>query len=283
MLRRPFRGLRTGLALSLGFAVFGANSVVMAPTNAEARSTANAEDPISAEAVELMTAIEAGFVQSINSWRTEQKDAMDAAIKAGGRIPAMAMMPPPELFMAAIDECVDAASKYESKSDAIPFLIWITQNGRSADAKVQVRAAVDTLAGSHMTSEHMTNAPQALASAEAMVGSKRIQSLLLRLAQENPNTDVQASAHFVRLRNIIAKGKLGSPEYKAARTTLLNAKAKCKDGELAARIQAAIDGREGLADGDAAPDISGFDMDGVAFKLSDYKGKIIMLDFWGDW
>ena len=29
--------------------------------------------------------------------------------------------------------------------------------------------------------------------------------------------------------------------------------------------------------------VFGVDLDGVAFKLSDYKGKIIMLDFWGNW
>ena len=25
------------------------------------------------------------------------------------------------------------------------------------------------------------------------------------------------------------------------------------------------------------------DIDGVVFKLSDYRGKVVMLDFWGDW
>jgi hypothetical protein len=35
--------------------------------------------------------------------------------------------------------------------------------------------------------------------------------------------------------------------------------------------------------GEIAPDISGTDMEEVAFKLSDYRGKVVMLDFWGDW
>jgi hypothetical protein len=35
--------------------------------------------------------------------------------------------------------------------------------------------------------------------------------------------------------------------------------------------------------GKAAPDIDGEDLDGTKFKLSDYKGKVIVLDFWGDW
>ena len=38
-----------------------------------------------------------------------------------------------------------------------------------------------------------------------------------------------------------------------------------------------------LAIGKTAPDIEGKDLDGVAFKLSDYRGKVVVLDFWGDW
>jgi hypothetical protein len=39
----------------------------------------------------------------------------------------------------------------------------------------------------------------------------------------------------------------------------------------------------GPAEGELAPDISGVDLDGVAFNLSDYRGKVVMLDFWGTW
>jgi hypothetical protein len=38
-----------------------------------------------------------------------------------------------------------------------------------------------------------------------------------------------------------------------------------------------------LAVGKAAPEIEGEDIDGVKFKLSDYRGKVILLDFWGNW
>ncbi len=39
----------------------------------------------------------------------------------------------------------------------------------------------------------------------------------------------------------------------------------------------------GLAIGQRAPEIEGEDIDGVTFKLSDYRGKVVVLDFWGDW
>ncbi len=32
--------------------------------------------------------------------------------------------------------------------------------------------------------------------------------------------------------------------------------------------------------GKVAPEITGVDADGVAFKLSDYRGKVVLLDFW---
>jgi hypothetical protein len=35
--------------------------------------------------------------------------------------------------------------------------------------------------------------------------------------------------------------------------------------------------------GKAAPEIAGEDIDGTKFKLSDYRGKVVLLDFWGNW
>jgi cytochrome oxidase Cu insertion factor (SCO1/SenC/PrrC family) len=35
--------------------------------------------------------------------------------------------------------------------------------------------------------------------------------------------------------------------------------------------------------GETARDISGEDVDGKSFKLSDYRGKVVVLDFWGFW
>jgi predicted Zn finger-like uncharacterized protein len=48
-------------------------------------------------------------------------------------------------------------------------------------------------------------------------------------------------------------------------------------------------GQGGAALGEApalnkeAPDIEGEDVDGQHFKLSDYRGKVVVLDFWGHW
>jgi len=38
-----------------------------------------------------------------------------------------------------------------------------------------------------------------------------------------------------------------------------------------------------FAIGEPAPEIEGEDIDGRPMKLSDYRGRVVMLDFWGDW
>jgi peroxiredoxin len=38
-----------------------------------------------------------------------------------------------------------------------------------------------------------------------------------------------------------------------------------------------------FAKGQPAPDVQGTDLEGKYFKLSDYRGKVVLLDFWATW
>ena len=56
-----------------------------------------------------------------------------------------------------------------------------------------------------------------------------------------------------------------------------------KDVLLGKRVQRDLFELRFLTPGKTAPDVTGEDLGGVPFKLSDYRGKVVMLDFWGDW
>lgn len=58
---------------------------------------------------------------------------------------------------------------------------------------------------------------------------------------------------------------------------------KAKLGDKAARELIRIENLPNLKVGKTAPEIVGEDMDGKKFKLSDYRGKVVLLDFWGHW
>jgi hypothetical protein len=53
--------------------------------------------------------------------------------------------------------------------------------------------------------------------------------------------------------------------------------------KLGARAEGALFELHNLQIGMPVPDIEGEDIDGAKFKLSDYRGKVIVLDFWGHW
>ncbi len=40
---------------------------------------------------------------------------------------------------------------------------------------------------------------------------------------------------------------------------------------------------QGLTVGQLAPDLSGEDLDGVPFRLSDYRGQVVVLSCWASW
>jgi hypothetical protein len=68
------------------------------------------------------------------------------------------------------------------------------------------------------------------------------------------------------------------------RAALHYADVKMPDGGTAGEIASAgLFEMRHLAVGTAAPDIEGEDQDGNRFQLSDYRGKVVLLDFWSEY
>ena len=57
----------------------------------------------------------------------------------------------------------------------------------------------------------------------------------------------------------------------------------CRGQEQPAEPEVTVHDPATLEIGCTAPDIEAGDLDGVVFKLSDYRGRVVVLDFWGDW
>jgi hypothetical protein len=54
------------------------------------------------------------------------------------------------------------------------------------------------------------------------------------------------------------------------------------DGTVGAKVKAELFEFRNLLVGKPAPDIDGEDQDGKRFKLSDYRGKVVLIDFWNE-
>jgi hypothetical protein len=56
-----------------------------------------------------------------------------------------------------------------------------------------------------------------------------------------------------------------------------------RDKTMGQLAEAALFEMRSLVVGKVAPEIEGDDIDAKPFKLSDYRGKVVLLDFWGHW
>ena len=103
------------------------------------------------------------------------------------------------------------------------------------------------------------------------------------LAREKDPAKWGASSriHFWRFQNRLEQGMLAPPQ-EARIVAYLDDLAKKHPGDLAT-IAKSRDGVTTRTIGKIAPDITGKDLDGVPFKLSDYRGKVVVIYFSGDW
>ncbi len=106
--------------------------------------------------------------------------------------------------------------------------------------------------------------------------------------------DVYAKIAFISEHDVVKAACLyghaqyGPAEGREARFAELAAKygeLKWKHSSYAALAEAHLKkhGAEDLAIGKVAPEIVGVSPAGKPMKLSDYRGKVVVLDFWGDW
>lgn len=115
--------------------------------------------------------------------------------------------------------------------------------------------------------------------------SKGTQEFLRTVMEKSPHKDVQGAACYALAK---VRMRLGPGSEKEAEQLLDRVTSEYKDVEvrgrsLAKMAEADLFEIRFLSIGKVAPDIDGEDLDGVQFKLSDYRGKVVVLDFWGNW
>jgi hypothetical protein len=213
----------------------------------------------------------------VAEWRAVISEAR-AASEAGDK-EAMDAIPMRPDFSALAPKFEQAAADYAGSDDAVAFLMWmLTQGGEDAGKK-----AIVTLTSAHAGSALLAEYGGMFPNLDRMCSEEAAQAFIAAVKAENKNIDVIGWVTLTQLGDTVNNAELDSDEYKSARKELLGIAEKVESDELRDKIQGSIDLREKFGEGVVSPDIEGIDLDGTDFKLSDYKGKIVFLDFWGDW
>jgi hypothetical protein len=109
-------------------------------------------------------------------------------------------------------------------------------------------------------------------------------------AEKSPHAEVRALAQLALVRRD-ARDATTDEQLKTIEKALEEFVAKYKDvpygrstvGAIAERELKSVRARAKLAVGKPVPELEGPDLDGKTFKLSDYRGKVVLLDFWAHW
>jgi hypothetical protein len=115
----------------------------------------------------------------------------------------------------------------------------------------------------------------------ARLGGATVAALLTEIAERAKEGKVRGEARGTL--GLLLLGAGGPANVKRARELLELAAQDDPANEAVAAARGRLFQIERLQLGMPCPDFTAKDVDGVEFKLSDYKGKVVVLDFWGFW
>lgn len=221
-------------------------------------------------------ALDREFRQARDAWnKAFNKAREDDDSKARARLLANRPAAP---FVARFQA---GANTYVGTAKAVPYLSWLVSNDRGEIAQ----ASIKTLMENHITHPGIRPAVARIGGLRQAIGKEQARTWLDAVLAENPDPYVQAQARYTRAAAYVGvRAVERSEELRQLAIDDLNKAIAASDGQsLQGLAERLLFEAEHLEPGLEAPDIHGEDLDGIAFKLSDYRGKVVLLDFWGDW
>jgi hypothetical protein len=179
---------------------------------------------------------------------------------------------------------LNLAKKYPKAPAAEKALVWVVQKA-PANAPT-AREAADLLVKNYSKSEGLGPVCQILANNPQ--GEKKLR----QIAEKNPHKEVQGQAFLALGQLLRAQSEgIGPNKEKSAKEAenMLNlavekyADVETPQGTVGERAKELLADIKEFGYGKLIPEIEGEDVDGKSFKLSDYLGKVVLLDFWGNW
>jgi hypothetical protein len=197
------------------------------------------------------------------------------------------------------------AKEFPKDESAVKALGWVLRYGRGEE---ELNPALDLLLKNYLEAEALAPMCAPLRYSDV----PRAGTFLRTLLEKSPHEKVRGQAcyclaHFLQRRARFAESAakmsekgIRPPDYakyddvdpeadRAEAEELLErvvaefGALEHYRGDLAAAAKGDLFEMRELVVGKPAPEIEGEDIDGVPFKLSDYRGKVIFLDFWGNW
>jgi len=212
----------------------------------------------------------------------ENQDAYDAYVKAttdDEKQKIIAGMPGKNY----IPEFRAIAKEAAGTDTAAQAWLWVLRLGVDAKESWEI---VELMLADHMQSTSMEELTGHVADAVSAQGEARVAEALRAIVDESPHASVRAASLY-SLGSVLLESK--KPESRAQGRDCLEALVTeypdipRGDSTYKAAAEGFLFALDHLQIGMTAPDFETVDENGVKWKLSDYKGKVVVVDFWGFW
>jgi hypothetical protein len=223
----------------------------------------------------------------------EYNDAYQVFIKAyreaktdEERNKAQELYPKPDKFASKF---LDFAKENASDPTAVDALIWVTTRDRESKA---AQTAMETLKKDHLNDPKIGQVCQALIYQDSPEADQFLHTVL----EKSKDKTAQGQACYglamhakQHADEAIEKKQPDADKLTKEAETLFDristdfADVKYGNRTLGESAKGEIFELKNLRIGMVAPNIEAEDVDGTMMKLSEYKGKVVLIDFWGNW
>ena len=167
-------------------------------------------------------------------------------------------------------------------------LLWQAENAYFAGHGPEEIADASLAIYGRLVDEYAGDEDLAVRVAEALprmadeVAQEELLELARRLERRATSDDVRVQAIYAQV-SLIAGGAETDEEAAPAEALLRRIQEEYPGNPLAGQAESRLFQLRYLRVGKPVADFTTEDVDGVEFKLSDYRGKVVLLDFWGFW
>jgi hypothetical protein len=194
---------------------------------------------------------------------------------------AQKLLPQPPKYAAQFLKIAEDNPKDPAAVDA---LVWVCTNLASGPEHAK---ALDILLKEHADSPRLATLCAALG--RTPTGEATLRTML----DKSSHRDVKGAACFYLAQLLTNNANRGRQDaelpkeaealYERVVKEFADVRTSPRGQTLGAMAEGVLFETRHLLVGKVAPEIEGEDIDGVKFKLSDYRGKVVMIDFWGHW
>jgi hypothetical protein len=264
-------------------------AIAPAPAPVEQPAARVESDDVKKELDELVSAYTAeneAYMTASGELRTKLNAEKDEAKKKelSEQMQALAKTAPGPKYV----ERFEALAK-KAKGGEVALEAWIRvvqlDRAQQSNADRPAARALAALVSDHIDSERLGEVVGAVAATQSHEATIET---LKKLRAKSPHRPVQAAALLALAGELEGRRAVESDkgQSKPVYTELSKDFGDLSDsrGRKYSQIaDAYLFEYDHLQVGMAAPDFEAIDENGVKFKLSDYRGKVVMLDFWGIW